>query len=260
MQDIFELLRSHKSIRRYTNRPVEADLLAKILDAARQAPTSSNLQPYSIIVVRDTARKQLLAQYCGNQAWIEQCPVFLVMCPDLRRLNEICKSRGYQFKDRHIEISIVSMVDTALVAQNIAVAAEAAGLGICMIGGIRNNPEKVCELLKLPQRVFPLMGICLGYPDQQPMIKPRLPLQAVVHFEEYNDAPLPELLQEYDETMRATGLYEGAQRKLGAPDGRELPADYSWTEHSARRAATNNPATLRTHLKYFLEERKIGLE
>ncbi len=173
------------------------------------------------------------------------------MCPDLRRLNEICHARGYQFKDRHIEISIVSIVDTALVAQNIAVAAEAAGLGICMIGGIRNNPDKVCELLKLPQRVFPLMGICLGYPDQQPMIKPRLPQSAVVHLEEYNDATLSQLLQEYDSIIRATGLYEGAHRKLAAPDGRDVPADYSWTEHSARRAATNNPATLRTHMKRF---------
>ncbi len=260
MQEVFELLRAHKSIRRYTNRPVEDGLLANILECARQAPTSSNLQPYSIVVVRDLTKKQLLAQYCGNQAWIEQCPVFLVMCPDLNRLNQICKSRGYQFKDRHIEISIVSIVDTALVAQNIAVAAEAAGLGICMIGGIRNNPDKVCELLKLPQRVFPLMGICLGYPDQQPMIKPRLPQPAVVHFEEYSDTTLAQLLQEYDDTVRATGLYEGAHRKLAAPDGRDVPADYSWSEHSARRAATNNPATLRTHMKNFLEERKFGLE
>lgn len=260
MQEIFELLRAHKSIRRYTNRPVEDELLANILESARQAPTSSNLQPYSIIVVRDSTKKQLLAQYCGNQAWIEKCPVFLVMCPDLRRLNEICKLRGYEFKDRHIEISIVAIVDTSLVAQNIAVAAEAAGLGICMIGGIRNYPDKVCELLKLPQRVFPLMGICLGYPDQQPMIKPRLPQQAVVHLEEYNDATLFQLLQEYDHVIGATGLYEGAHRKLAAPDGRDIPADYSWTEHSARRAATNNPATLRTHMREFLTERKIGLE
>ncbi|MBK7092715.1 MAG: NADPH-dependent oxidoreductase [bacterium] len=260
MNEVFELLRTHKSIRRYTDKSVEPELLDRIIDCARQAPTSSNLQPYSIVVVRDKTKKQLLAQYCGNQVWIEQCPVFLVICPDLRRLNEVCNIRGYQFKDRHIEISIVSIVDASLVAQNIAVASESAGLGICMIGGIRNNPDKVCELLKLPQRVFPLMGICLGYPDQEPMIKPRLPHGAVVHNEEYNDENLHTYLHEYDETLRGTGLYEGAHRKLPAPDGREVPPDYSWTEHTARRAATNNPATLRVHMKTFLEERKIGLE
>lgn len=260
MNDVFKLLRTHKSIRRYTNRAVDAVLLSEIIDCARQAPTSSNLQSYSIVVVRDKSKKQLLAQFCGNQAWIEQCPVFLVVCPDLRRLNTVCKLRGYEFKDRHIEFSIVSIVDAALVAQNIAVASEAAGLGICMIGGIRNNPDKVCALLNLPKQVFPLMGICLGYPDQEPMIKPRLPHQVVVHHEEYNDANLLSLLQEYDKTLRATGLYEGSHRKLPAPDGRETPADYSWTEHTARRAATNNSATLRVHMKTFLDERQIGLE
>lgn len=260
MNEVFEILLSHKSIRRYTDKPVDAELLGTIIDCARQAPTSSNLQSYSIIVVRNRSKKQLLAQYCGNQVWIEQCPVFLVICPDLRRLNEVCSIRGYQFKDRHIEISLVAIVDSALVAQNIAVASEAAGLGICMIGGIRNNPDKVCELLKLPPRVFPLMGICLGYPDQEPMIKPRLPREAVVHLEEYNDTNLHALLLDYDERLRSTGLYEGSNRKIPAPDGRDTPSDYSWTEHTARRAATNNPATLRTHMKAFLEERKIGLE
>lgn len=259
--DIFSLLKSHRSIRRYKPDPVPEELLQRILDAARQAPTSSNLQSYSIIVVTDQAKKTQLAEYCGKQAWVAQCPVFLALCPDLRRLERVCQLRGYKFSDRYIEMLLVATVDTALVAQNIVVAAEASGLGICLIGAIRNNPAPVSTLLRLPERVFTLVGMCLGYPDQQPMVKPRLPEPVVIHREEYNDAGLEALLAEYDRTIKATGLYDGPNRIIAAPDGRETPAaDYSWTEHTARRAATTNPASLRVHMREFLAERKIGLE
>lgn len=261
MHDTLKLLESHRSIRKFTNRPVEDDLLKRLIDAARQAPTSSNLQPYSIIVIRDAARKKQLSHWCSDQAWVEQCPVFLVLCPDLHRLDEVCKSRGYEMQDRYLEIAIVAIVDTALVAQNLAVAAESQGLGICMIGGIRNHPAEVSDLLKLPRQVFPLMGFCLGYPGHEPMIKPRLPHEVVVHYEQYSDAGLAERLTAYDTTLRATGLYEGAHRQLASPDGREVgTADYSWTEHTSRRLATTKPETLRTHMRSFLEARGIGLE
>jgi nitroreductase len=261
MTNLLDILRAHRSIRKYKSDPIPDNLLLQILDSARQAPSSSNLQVYSIIVVKDQEKKKLLAEYCGNQPWIEQCPVFLAMCPDLHRLNRICALRGYKFSDRYLEIALVAMVDTSLVAQNIAVGAEANGLGICMIGGIRNNPDKVAELLKLPDRVFPLMGICLGYPDHDPMIKPRLQPDVIIHSGEYNDDNLVERLQEYDEVIRATGLYKGTRRKVPSPSDKEVPdEEYSWTEHTARRAASTNPAVLRTHLRKFLEDREIGLE
>jgi hypothetical protein len=183
------------------------------------------------------------------------------MCPDLHRLQRVCELRGYKFSDRYIEMFVVAVVDTALVAQNIVVASEANGLGICMIGGIRNNPDKVCQLLQLPERVFPLMGICLGYPDHEPMIKPRLQHEIAIHHEEYQEENLEALLADYDRIVKATGLYDGSFRKVPAPDGREVrEEDYSWSEHTARRAASVNPAVLRAHLRQFLLDRKIGLE
>lgn len=261
MNDVLKLLKSHRSIRRYKDQPIPDDLLNQILDAARQAPTSSNLQTYSIIVVRDQQKKQELARLCGNQVWVEKCPVFLAMCPDLNRLERVCMMRQHQFQDQYIEISMVSIVDTALVAQNIAVACESLGIGICMIGAIRNNPEEVSKLLKLPERVFPLMGMCLGYPDHEPMIKPRLPLEAIVHHEEYDESRYESLIKEYDETLRATGLYEGTNRKINSPQFAPVPDDdYSWSEHSSRRAASTDPKTLRVHLRQFLQSKRIGLE
>ncbi len=261
MHEILSLLKSHRSIRKYKPDPIPDDLLNGILDSARQAPTSSNLQSYSIIVVKDNQKKKTLAHLCGDQQWIESCPVFLAICPDLHRLQKICEFRKYQSNDRYTEMFIVAVVDAALVAQNILVASEASGLGVCMIGGIRNNPDQVCELLKLPEKVFPLMGMCLGYPDQDPMVKPRLPRQAVVHNEEYDDSGLQVLLKKYDQAIKEAGLYDAPRRKAPAPDGREIADDdYGWSEHTSRRAASVNPKTLRAHMRQFLLDRKFPLE
>lgn len=260
MPDIFKILGSHRSIRKYKNQPIADDLLDKILTSARQAPTSANLQAYSIIVIKDNEKKKKLAHLCGDQSWVESCPVFLAVCPDLHRLDKVCGQRDYQFNDRYIEIFMVAVVDAALVAQNIVVGAEASGLGICMIGGIRNNPDQVCELLKLPERVFPLMGICLGWPDHDPILKPRLPSEAVIHYEEYNDSELMTFLDQYDKDIKSTGLYDGPRRKVPSPDDRETPEEeYSWTEHTSRRLASQNPKMLRSHMREFLLKRGFKL-
>ncbi len=261
MQNLLKILSSHRSIRKYKDEPIPDSLLNDILTSARQAPTSSNLQAYSIIVIKDKDKKKTLAHLCGGQPWVESCPVFLAICPDLYRLQKVCELRDHKPNDQYLEMFIVAVVDAALVAQNIAVAAEASGLGICMIGGIRNNPDKVCELLKLLEKVFPLMGICLGWPDHEPMIKPRLPEKLVVHNEQYDNGNFDELILKYDELMRSTGLYDGPRRKASSPDGKETTEDdYSWSEHTSRRIASQNPATLRTHMKRFLLDKNFGLE
>ncbi len=261
MQEILALLKSHRSIRKYKPELIPDDLLNNILSSARQAPTSSNFQAYSIIVVKDKQTKKTLAHFCGDQPWVESCPVFLVICPDLYRLEQVCRLRNYKLNDRYIETFIVAVVDAALVAQNILVASEASGLGVCMIGGIRNNPDQVCELLKLPQKVFPLMGICLGWSDHEPMIKPRLPRGLVIHNEEYRDNDFGRLVAEYDPAIKATGLYDGARRKVRSPNGSEISdEEYSWAEHTARRLASTDPKVLRSHMKSFLQSKKIGLD
>jgi len=261
MRDIFTILKSHRSIRKYKSEPIPDDLLENILTAARQAPTSSNLQAYSIIVVTDRDKKKQLAHFCGDQSSVESCPVFLAICPDLHRLEQVCRLRGYEPSDNFIEMFIVAVVDAALVAQNILVASEGSGLGVCMIGGIRNSPDRVCELLKIPDKVFPLMGICLGWPDQDPIIKPRLLDGLVIHHNEYNRSDPDRLIAEYDSIMKAIGLYKGPRRKVPSPDGRDIPDDdYSWSEHTSRRVASTDPKTLRAHMKKFLLDRKFGFD
>ena len=261
MNEVLKTMTAHASVRKYASRDIPRDLLSEILKSAQQASTSANMQAYSVVVVRDKAKKEKFAELCGSQPWIARCPVFLVICPDLHRLQKVCIRQGYELIDKYIELFIAVTVDAALYAQNILLGAESCGLGGVMIGGIRNNPEEVSALLKLPEKVYPLMGLCLGYPGYSPMLKPRLPMETVVHFEEYDDSQLAAQLDEYDNIMRRTGLYEGRRRKIPSPKGKEVPdSEYSWSEHIARWLASDSPEFLRPHLRRFLLSRKLGLD
>lgn len=261
MNETIKTMAAHASIRKYKDLDIPSDILDEIITAARQAPTSSNLQAYSIVIVKDRARKEKLAGLCGNQKWVSACPVFLAICPDLRRLDKVCQYRDYQIQDQHLELFLVAVVDAALVAQNILLGAESLGLGGVMIGAIRNNPAQVCDSLDLPDKVFPLVGICLGYPDSKPMKKPRFQPELVVHHEQYDDSQFFELIKQYDDLVKNTGLYDDPNRKVAPIDNREVPdSEYSWTEHSARRVGSDKPAVTRAHMLAFLKSRKFGLE
>ncbi len=260
MNKTLKIMASHASVRKFKEDDIPDELLYTILNTARQASTSSNLQAYSIIIIRDKAKKTTLAKLCGNQVWVRNCPVFLVICPDLLRLGKVCVRQNYEFIDRYMEMFIVATVDASLVAQNILLGAESCGLGGVMIGGIRNKPVEVSNLLELPDKVYPLMGICLGWPDTRPMIKPRLQAEVVIHNEKYDDSQLQKLLSQYDEFIRKTGLYDGPRRKVVSPTGKIVPDnEYSWCEHTARRLASTAPDALRPHILEFLRSKKFGL-
>ncbi|OUN01752.1 MAG: hypothetical protein BAA04_04365 [Firmicutes bacterium ZCTH02-B6] len=241
---------SHASVRQYKPDPVPEEALEAILTAARSASTSSNLQMYSIIVVRDPEHREQLAQLSGDQDHIRQAPLFLVFVADLHRLEVVCQRQGYPLGDRYMEMFIQAVVDTALAAQNAAVAAESLGLGICYIGAIRNRPLEVAQLLKLPPRTLALVGMTVGYPERPAKIKPRLPAEVTVHMEEYSDAALEEGLAAYDNIMAETGIYKNREVPVDGQPG--VTRLYGWCEHSARRMAKPHPT--RREIKRTLEQ------
>jgi len=259
-QRILEFLNSHASVRRYTPDPVTDEQIDRIIETAQRAPTSSNLQAYSIIVIRDPLKKERLSVLCGNQPHVKECPVFMVFCPDLLRVRKVCLKGGYRFREEYLEYLLLAMVDAALAGQNALLAAEAMGFGACMIGGIRNRPHEVAELLDLPSRVFALFGLTIGVPIKPASPRPRLPVKVVRHDEWYETDRLEEGLAEYDQTMRDTGVYRGRRIRLEeiGPDLEEkvTDEDYGWLEHTARRLA--NPASARPDLRPFLESKKFG--
>ena len=198
-QTVIAQLKSHRSIRKFTSRPVADSLLRELIMAGQSAATSSNLQGVSVIRIISQQNRQALAALAGGQAYIEQAPEFLVFCADLHRAGWCCQGNMVEGMTEHF---MIATIDTALFAQNVVVAAESVGLGICYIGALRNDPQQVSELLALPRLVYPVFGLCLGYPDQEPQCKPRLPLASVLMedcYQEVNEA----LLAQYDQTMKA---------------------------------------------------------
>ncbi len=227
MNQVMQTMLAHRSVRRYQDRGLPDGLLEELVACGQQASTSSNLQAYSVIHLSDRDKRVEMARLCGDQAQVHQSAAFLVFCADLNRLRLAGEATGDEgFDGGCAEALMIAAVDVALVLQNVALAAESADLGICMIGGIRNDPEAVGDLLALPPHVFAVSGLCLGYPDESPSIKPRLPQVAVLHRDAYLDETTHAgLLNEYDRAMAA--FYESQDMH---------PKDPRWTSVAAGRA------------------------
>lgn len=202
MSAVIELLKSHRSIRKFTSAKIDPQLLRDIVIAGQSAATSSFLQGATVIRVKDKSRREQLAHLAGDQKYVASAAEFLVFCADLKRAGNYCKEYGKPFAGDYTEHFIIATVDVALMAQSLVTAAESVGLGICYIGGIRNNPKQVSELLELPAGVYPVFGLCLGYPDQDPEIKPRLPAEVVFKEEVYNETGDQQRIKDYDEQIR----------------------------------------------------------
>jgi nitroreductase len=196
--EVSSLLQNHRSIRKYKDEPIPDEVLAEILNSAQWAPSSHHVQAYSIIVVKNKETKQKLSAVAAGQKYVENCPVFLVFCADFYRLKLVSEMYGTPFEVDEVENLLVGAVDTALAAENAFITAKSYGLGGVMIGGIRNNLEEVKHVLNLPSYTYPMMGMCLGYPDQDIWQKPRLPQSVVVHLEQYHSDQMIDGLQEYE--------------------------------------------------------------
>jgi len=229
---ILTQIHQHGSVRRYKPDPVPATVIEKIVAAGQHASTSSNMQTYSVIAVTDGEKRAALAKIAGGQRHIVQAPVFLAWCADRARLERVAALRGYTQNIDTLENFLVAAVDAALAAQNAALAAESLGLGICYIGAIRNDTQAVIDLLELPRGVFPITGMTIGVPEKTPRIRPRLPQEAILHWEKYN-LDQDQALHAYDHIMQETGIYKNRQVPVPGKEG-EMES-YGWMEHTARR-------------------------
>lgn len=198
MNATIDQLMSHRSIRKFTGQPISDEQLARLISAGQAAASSSFLQGVSVIRITDPELRRQLSEIAANQAYVRQAAEFLVFCADLNRASRCCEQHGEVATEGFTEQFIIATVDTALMAQNVVVAAESEGLGICYIGAIRNDPARVAELLKLPRGVYPVFGLCLGTPAQDPETKPRLPLGIVLKENAYSDAGEQQAIAQYD--------------------------------------------------------------
>jgi FMN reductase (NADPH) len=246
---VTKTMQGHRSIREYRPDPLPEGMLEAIVRSAQMASTSSYLQRYSVVAVEEPTKKDRLAELCGDQDQIRQCPVFLAFCADAYRLKRACERHGTEIQTGYLEAFLVAAVDAALLAQNAALAAESLGLGIVYIGAIRNHTAEVIVELELPELVVPISGMCLGYPAEDPAPKPRLPLPAVLHRERYRPEETDAHLDAFDETILAAELYRS----------RETGKLYGWTSRAARRVSYTDPKRLRVELSRVIEEQGFGL-
>lgn len=195
-----QLQMRHRSVRRYQDRPLQPGQLEDLVRCGQAAASSSFIQAYAIVRVTRGETRAAIARAAGGQIWIERAAEFLVFCADLRRIDAACRHVGQDGIEGYAEHGVAALVDVALVAQNLLLAAESQGLGGVFIGGIRNDPQTVAEVLALPDLVLPVFGMCLGWPDEDNAVKPRMPVDMVLHQDVYRDPDTAELAA-YDATM-----------------------------------------------------------
>lgn len=210
---ILDLL-GHRSVRAFLDGPVDDAVLAQAVAAAQSASSSSNLQAWSVVAVREREKLRRLAELAGGQRHVAEAPLFLAWLVDWSRLRRLGVAQDHATAGiDYLESYTVGVVDAALAAQNAAVAFERLGLGLVYIGGMRNQPEKVASELGLPDGSFVLFGMCVGHPDpaRPADIKPRLPQSVVLHHERYDASLETAAVQVYDQTM--TAFQRGQQRE-----------------------------------------------
>jgi FMN reductase (NADPH) len=249
MNPVIETILQHRSIRKFEDRGLSDEQIRTIVKCAQAASTSSFIQAYSIIGVKNKEKKRKLAELAGNQSYVENNGHFFVFCADLHRHEIVGEMENVDLSAtlESTEKFMVALIDTALAAQNAVLAAESMGLGVCYIGGLRNNLPEVCELLNVPKRVIPLFGIAVGYPAQNPDKKPRLPFHHVYHEETYEQdrSKLEDQLKHYNDTI--SSYYE--KRTNGKRRD-------TWTGQMANLLSKQ----VRMYMKEFVERKGFNLK
>jgi nitroreductase len=238
---LIERFLTHRSVRRYSGKPIDDDTMQALMAAAQSASTSSNLQLWSVISVRDPENRKRVFELTAEQHHVANAPWFLAFFADHHRLRKAAMEAGVDPNGLdYMEFFIMAVVDAALAAERLVCAAEHLGIGACYIGALRNNPYRIAELFELPPGVFGIFGLTLGYPAEtaDPKIKPRLRQEAVWFKERYReDVPI----EEYD--ARMSEFYAREQMKNPGP----------WSQRSGIRVDESH-LTGRHVLKQFLDE------
>lgn len=177
----------HKSIRKYTTKEIPQETINKIVSAGTRGSNTGNMQLYSIVLTTDLKIKEALAPAHFNQPMITSAPLVATVCVDVNRMTKWCENNNADKAFNNFETFITGAIDASIVAQNMAIAAEEEGLGICYVGTTTYNPEQIINTLELPKGVFPLITLTIGYPDEQPGLTERLPDRAVIHTDKYKD-------------------------------------------------------------------------
>ncbi|TNC09283.1 NADPH-dependent oxidoreductase [Methylobacterium terricola] len=248
--DVVAALLAHRTVRAFRPDPLPAGILETLVAAAQSAPSSSNLQTWSVVAVEDPEAKRRLSEVARGQRHVVEAPLVLVWLADLSRLEALGRERDRPTDGLdYLETLIVGVVDAALAAQNATVALESLGLGTVYIGALRNDPEAVAELLGLPPNVVAVFGLCVGWPDpaRPAAVKPRLPQGVVLHRGRYDSTPATGAIAAYDAAMAE---FQAGQR---------MP-EVGWSGAALDRVRGPESLSGRDRLRGILARRGFGLK
>lgn len=245
---------SRASVRKFSKKNISKELLTLLLTAAQSAPSKSNLQQYSIMVIQNQSLKNEISKLIGDTKWALTAPVFLLFLADIRRNIKITNYKGYNHKNNNVDTFMNGVIDSALSMQSMISASESIGLGICPISMIRNIIEEVKNLCKLPKGVFPIAGLALGWPDEKSPVSIRLPQDIVTHYNTYNEKNLMNKINQYDERVfKVAPIERNKQRHV---DIYGVAKKGTWSENISRQLSVAE----RKDFKKWLKNHGFSLE
>ncbi len=250
--DLLATIAGHRSHRAYADRPVPPDLLRLLCACALSAPSKSDLQQADIVQVADPTLRATIADLIPNDPWVRAAPVFLVICGNNRRLRQISELRDKPFANDHLDAFMNAAVDAGIVLSTFVRAAAAVGVGCCPISQVRNHAATISRLLGLPDWVFPVAGLCVGYLAAEGQISPRLPLDVTVHLDRFDETDVLDRIDAYD--RRRADLQPYAKQRY--PELYGTAAAYGWSEDKARQYSQPE----RDDFGAFIKEKRFRLE
>ena len=221
---------NRRVMRRYTDRPVDDALVETLCAVALSAPSKSDLQQADIVIVSDRGQREKLEALLPDNPWVKSAPVFLVFCANNRRHRLLFEWRGRPFVNDYLDPFFNASVDAGIVLATFVAAADRVGLGSCPISAIRNHAQAVSDILSLPDHVFPVAALGVGWPSFEGVMSPRLGLDVTIHRDRYDESGLREKIDSYDRRRETVQPYK-AQRYT---DKFGQSADYGWSEDKAR--------------------------
>jgi nitroreductase len=236
----------HRSHRKFRPDPIPSTVMREMLEAATRASNTGNMQVYSIIVTTDNALKQRLAPCHFNQPMVTQAPAVVTFCADVRRFSEWCRLRGAVPEYDNFLWFLNGMTDALLASENLALQAESHGLGICYLGTTFYSAPQIAEVLNIPDGVIPVMTVVVGYPDGEPPLTDRLPLEAVIHDNTYHDNT-PEQIDELWAAKESSEETATLIRANGLPNLARIFTDRRYT-------GTDNRASSRSYFEELVKK------
>jgi len=238
---VYETIMNRASVRRFEEREVPRELIERLARAGQQAPFTG--QMYSFVVATDRTRRQKLAELFGPM--VAAAPAFMLICVDFRKLEKFIAFRGRRNRADDLGLLFLGIQDASYAGQNIVLAAEEAGLGSCFLGMAPFVADKLAAMFKLPERVYPLVGLVLGYPAERPPARPRIPTSACLFWDEYHDltdAEVAGAMTVMDAGLIREGYYSKLNARIPLSQESDAPGEdpagydkYGWSEHVSRK-------------------------